>query len=190
MRMGLGDRFVSAFSQFNTLRSDLPVRLLRSGSALIVLVALINAGALAIAPARADCGIIINSEGNPEFDPTLCPGPLTLNARYVPQLWTAIAITKTTLGNETTWREPSREAAERDAIGLCNRLKKAIDCFVVISAANSCIALAVGQNFVVGLGHQLDYISADHEALSNCNYRGGTNCVVSADPCSDDQPLQ
>jgi hypothetical protein len=180
---------MSALLRLRVLTTDRPRGVVIAGIALLTVLALLNAGDRVIAPAHADCGIIINSEGNPEFDPSLCPGPAKPYVPPVPQLWTAIAITKRTLGNEKTWREPSRGAAERDAIELCNRLKKATDCFVVISAANSCVALAVGQNFVVGLGHQVDYISADHEALADCNYKGGTNCVVSADPCADDQPL-
>jgi hypothetical protein len=172
------------------LTTERPRGFVIAALALVSVLALLCAADRAIVPAHADCGIIINGEGNPEFDPALCPGASKPRVPSVPRLWTAIAITKRTLGNETTWREPSREVAERDAIGLCNRIKKATDCFVVISAANSCIALAVGQNFIIGLGHQLDYISADHEALSNCNYKGGASCVISADPCSDDQPLQ
>jgi hypothetical protein len=56
-----------------------------------------------------------------------------------------------------------------------------------MSRANRCIAIAVSPNGAWGTGDDLAYIGADHAALANCTYYGGTNCVVKVDPCSDDQ---
>jgi hypothetical protein len=140
-------------------------------------------------PAHAQCdGMRMMPDGNWEFDPALCPRGA--QALSVPQIWVAIAMSKATLGSATAWQAPSRSAAEKRAVDQCNKDKKTTDCSVAISGANICVALAISLNRAWAVGQDLSYIGADHVALSNCTANGGTNCFVTADPCSDDGPVK
>ncbi|HEY6419832.1 MAG TPA: DUF4189 domain-containing protein [Candidatus Binataceae bacterium] len=113
--------------------------------------------------------------------------PQAAQAPSVPQIWTAIAISKSTLGNATSWQASSESTAESVALDRCNR--KHHDCSIAISRPNLCIALAVSTNWAWAVGQADTYIGADHVAFANCVANGGTKCVVTADPCSDDGPL-
>jgi hypothetical protein len=163
------------------------LRFIVAGAALVAIIASYRA-----TPASAQCdGMRIMPDGSWEYDPSLCAGGTAGSSIPItPKIWTAIAASKKTLGTGTSWQERSQEAAKLDAIAACNSTRNTNDCGVVMTGANSCIAFAVSENWKVGFGRGLDYITADHTAISNCNYNGGTNCKVTADPCSDDKPSQ
>lgn len=139
-------------------------------------------------PAYAACdGMQMMPDGNFEFNPTLCPQGTT-SAPSAPQIWTAIAISKSNLRNATSWNARSQAAAEKAALARCGTVRP--DCFIVISRANKCISLAISMNFAWGTGEDfLSPIGSDHLALSRCTAAGGTNCVVTAHPCQDDGPI-
>jgi hypothetical protein len=111
----------------------------------------------------------------------LPPGPV------VPQIWTAIAISKSTLRNATAWQAQTQYAAEKAALDRCGTVSS--DCVIAISGANICIALALSLNRAWSTSQADNYIGADNEALAGCAARGGTKCVVTADPCYNDGPV-
>jgi hypothetical protein len=151
----------------------------------------VNLASFAATPAYAACtGMVMQADGNFEYDPTLCPrGPNGSPAvRAVPQIWTAIAISKGNLRNATSWNARSQAAAEKAALARCGTVRP--DCFIVISRANKCISLAISMNFAWGTGEDsLSSIGSDNLAVSRCTAAGGTKCFVTAHPCQDDGPV-
>jgi hypothetical protein len=115
-----------------------------------------------------------------------CTGGTTAGP-VVPQIWTAIAYSKSTLRTATSWNAPTKRAAEKAALDLCGTVKS--DCTIAISGANTCIAFAMSMNAAWNISQATSYIGADNEALAGCAARGGTKCAVKADPCSNDGPL-
>src|SRR5271156_2226524 len=72
-----------------------------------------------------------------------CTGGTTAGP-VVPQIWTAIAYSKSTLRTATSWNAPTKGAAEKAALDLCGTVKS--DCTIAISGANTCIAFAMSMN--------------------------------------------
>jgi hypothetical protein len=181
---GLPVRFNQDMLLFRDVSRVLERACVPSAVAALVLLALISFMAT---PARADdsdmwCGAAWACEN---------AVPQAAPARpYVPQIWTAIAISKSTLGNSTAWRAPSQSVAEKLAIDGCNNKVHKNDCSIAISRPNMCIALAVSQNWAWATGQADNYIGADHVAFANCTANGGTNCIITADPCYNDGPVE
>ena len=169
---------------------ELLVIVLRKPAKAVLLLCLFVAAALAALPASAQegatCGVIVTPDGGlqdwgPCPKPGMQPGPPPVYK------WAAIAISKANLQTFTAWHGQTREAAERTALNLC--AAHVHDCKIAVSGPQ-CVAFAVSpKNGAYGLGTADNYLGADKVAISRCGGYGGVNCVVTADPCSDDGPV-
>ena len=155
-------------------------------SALSVVAVIVVSGMVALesfgaSPAHGDEGCWSGAAWSCEQSTPTPRGPV------VPQIWTAIAISKSTLRNATAWQAQTQYDAEKAALDRCGTVSS--DCVIAISGANTCIALALSLNRAWSTSQADNYIGADNEALAGCTARGGTNCVVTADPCYNDGPV-
>jgi hypothetical protein len=149
--------------------------------------AILGAVALAslmAAPAQAQCdGMELMPDGNWEFNPKLCSQPPSAPA--VPDKWTAIAVSDSTLSWGSSWEADSQSEAEQKALAAC--AKNAPDCKVEMWGLNMCLALATSQGDLSwGVDSDRNGEKAKAKALAQCRSGNGEHCVIVTWPCSHD----
>lgn len=97
----------------------------------------------------------------------------------------AIAYSRETRANGTSWNFATRAAAERAAVRECENYSGSGDCRAVIWFRNACGALAVGDNGALGWAWNRDRSPAEREAVRQCAVYGGGGCKVVRWTCTD-----
>ena len=150
---------------------------------------LLAASAIVALPAAAQegatCGIIVTPDGTTQnWGP--CPNQNTQQQPSQPDLWGAIAWSKSTGGWGVSWKFSTQQAAKDYAMGQCAK-SGAKDCAVnTLIANNLCTSLAISQPekvFGIGLSGVTDF--ATTVATYNCQHTGGRSCKIVSTFCAD-----
>ncbi|AKG22898.1 DUF4189 domain-containing protein [Calothrix sp. 336/3] len=97
----------------------------------------------------------------------------------------AIAYSRQTRANGTSWNFATRDAAERAAVRECERYSGSGDCQSMIWFRNACAALAEADNGALGWAWNRDRGPAEREAVRQCFRYRGDNCKVIRWTCTD-----
>lgn len=124
-----------------------------------------------------------NDQPTPVVSPPVSPNPTTTRFPNTSGKYAAIAYSVSTDSSGYAHNYTTLEAAQRRALRECESRSGAGDCQSVVSARNSCAALATASNRAFGWAHNNNLFLAQQNALQQCIIRG-SNCEVRHSICS------
>ena len=118
--------------------------------------------------------------------PVLVCGDTPRDPSGYQDMFTAIAVSDSTLNWGSSWAYLDLQAAERNAMARCSKTG-AKDCKIQISGQNMCVALATsGPDKAWATESDRNGEKAKAKAIASCRKAGGTRCAVPTWPCAHD----